>query len=114
MPSFEAGEKYGCTIDRRCNLLKHSLDNKGKFTPETMMKLFDTTIPEGGPTFPDTGAIRTLYQLFYFIVCDAATGLLISPGRRISAISASALSGADFAFSGSRVNIIMIEVFVPG
>jgi len=63
MPAFEAGEKYACTVDRRCNLLKYAQKNKGKFTPESMMKLFDTTIPDGGPTFPDTGAIRTIYQI---------------------------------------------------
>lgn len=63
MPAFEAGEKFACTVDRRCNLLKYAQEHKGKFTPESMMKLFDTAIPNGGPTFPDNGAIRTIYQV---------------------------------------------------
>lgn len=63
MPKFEAGEKYGCTLERRCNLAEHAKQNKGGYTPEKMMKFFDTTIPNGGPTFPDSGDIRTIYQV---------------------------------------------------
>ena len=28
-----------------------------------MMQIFDTTIPEGGGTFPDDGIIGTIYQV---------------------------------------------------
>ncbi|MFZ2958015.1 MAG: C45 family peptidase [Candidatus Ozemobacteraceae bacterium] len=71
MPTFEAGATFSFTVDRRCNLVEYARQHKGKFTPKEMMKLYDTTIPNGGPTFPDTGNIRTIYQV------------VVMPGERI-------------------------------
>lgn len=63
MPEFKTGEKYGCTLERRCNLFDRAKQWRGGFTPAKMMELFDTTIPNGGPTFPETGSLRTIYQV---------------------------------------------------
>lgn len=51
------------TVTRRNNLLRLGQSMKGNITPQAMMKIFDTTIPEGGATFPDKGVIGTIYQV---------------------------------------------------
>jgi hypothetical protein len=56
-------EGIAYTVTRRNNLLRLGQSMKGSITPQAMMKIFDTTIPEGGATFPDTGTIGTIYQV---------------------------------------------------
>jgi hypothetical protein len=51
------------TVSRRINLLNLGESIKGNVTVQAMMKILDTTIPEGGATFPDTGEFRTIYQV---------------------------------------------------
>lgn len=64
IPMFnQANEGIGKTYTRRTNLLARGEENKGKITPDVMMNIFDTTIPNNGATFPDEGLLRTLYQV---------------------------------------------------
>ncbi len=56
-------EGIGKTFTRRTNLLARGEENKGKITPDVMKKIFDTTIPNNGATFPDEGLLRTIYQV---------------------------------------------------
>jgi hypothetical protein len=36
---------------------------KGSIDAPVMMEIFDTTIPTGGPTFPDDSPLETYYQI---------------------------------------------------
>lgn len=63
MPEFKTGEKYACTLERRGNLLERARGSRSKFTPEDMMTVFDTSIPDGGPTFPEKSPFITIYQV---------------------------------------------------
>lgn len=56
-------EGFAYTVTRRNNLLRLGQSMKGYITPQAMMKILDTTIPEGGATFPDEGLIGTIYQV---------------------------------------------------
>ena len=59
----QTNEGIGKTYTRRMNLLARGEENKGKITPDVMKKIFDTTIPNNGATFPDDGLLRTVYQV---------------------------------------------------
>src|SRR3989339_594104 len=64
MPVYnQTNEGIGKTYTRRTNLLARGAENKGKITPDVMKKIFDTTIPNNGATFPDDGLLRTVYQV---------------------------------------------------
>ncbi len=59
----ESNEGIGYTVTRRKNLLARGEANIGNITPEKMMEIFDTTIPDGGATFPEGGFIKTVYSV---------------------------------------------------
>ncbi len=61
---FDAtNEGIGLTYTRRTNLMQLGELNKGNITPQKMMQIFDTTIPEGGATFPEGGLVKTIYSV---------------------------------------------------
>ncbi|MDD3049568.1 MAG: C45 family autoproteolytic acyltransferase/hydrolase [Candidatus Cloacimonetes bacterium] len=51
------------TESRRENLLLLGEKNKGKIDTEVMKIIMDTPLEEGGATWPDSGSIRTVYQI---------------------------------------------------
>jgi hypothetical protein len=51
------------TVRRRENLLALGHQNKGKINVETMKKILDTPMTEGGATWPREGRIQTAYQI---------------------------------------------------
>lgn len=57
----QEGDTY--TYTRRTNLLNLGEQNKGAITPEKMMQIFDTTIPQGGATYPGGPGVRTIYSV---------------------------------------------------
>jgi hypothetical protein len=59
----ESNEGIGYTVTRRKNLLALGESAKGTITPEKMMEIFDTTIPQGGATFPEGGIVKTIYSV---------------------------------------------------
>lgn len=59
----ETNEGIGYTVTRRNHLLEMGEADKGNITPEKMMEIFDTTIPNGGATFPEGGLIKTIYSV---------------------------------------------------
>ncbi|MCX5797588.1 MAG: C45 family autoproteolytic acyltransferase/hydrolase [Elusimicrobia bacterium] len=64
VPYFnKKNEGVGQTYTRRTNLLDLGRKSKGKMTPQAMMRIFDTPIPQGGATFPDDGVVRSIYQV---------------------------------------------------
>jgi hypothetical protein len=52
----------GYTVTRRNNLLALGEEYKGSISPQIMMEIFDTNIPDGGASFPEEGNIRTIYS----------------------------------------------------
>jgi len=63
-PMFDPSDR---TLRRRSNLLAAGKKYKGSFNPKTMMKLFDTTIDNGGPTWP----LETHHTIFQFVAVPA-------------------------------------------
>ncbi len=64
LPSNPAAQGY--TVIRRDNWmsLANSETYRGKFTDETMKAMFETTIPNGGGSFPTSGySVETVYQI---------------------------------------------------
>lgn len=57
----QEGDTY--TYTRRTNLLNLGEQNKGVITPQKMMQIFDTTIPQGGATYPGGPEGRTIYSV---------------------------------------------------
>jgi len=58
-----ATEGLGYTVTRRTNLLALGEAAPGGIGPERMMEIFDTSIPEGGATFPEGGPVKTIYSV---------------------------------------------------
>jgi hypothetical protein len=58
-----ASEGEFLTYTRRTNLLALGELHKGAITPQTMREIFDTTIAQGGATFPAEGGARTIYSV---------------------------------------------------
>lgn len=56
-------EGIGLTYTRRTHLMQQGELNKGNITPQKMMEIFDTTIPDGGATFPEGGLVKTIYSV---------------------------------------------------
>lgn len=56
-------EGIGYTYTRRTHLMQQGELNKGNITPQKMMEIFDTTIPDGGATFPEGGLVKTIYSV---------------------------------------------------
>ncbi|MCX5748687.1 MAG: C45 family autoproteolytic acyltransferase/hydrolase [Candidatus Saganbacteria bacterium] len=63
LPTVAAGLAGGYTLERRANLLALGNANKGSINAQKMMDILDTTIPLGGPTFPDDSIYATFYQI---------------------------------------------------
>jgi len=59
----ESNEGIGYTCTRRNNLLALGEAGKGGIDPPKMMEIMDTTLPDGGATFPEGGLIKTLYSV---------------------------------------------------
>lgn len=53
LPYIGTGEAYGFTRERRNNLYNLGAINKGNIDASKMKEILDTTIPDGGATFPD-------------------------------------------------------------
>lgn len=51
------------SVKRRQNLLSMGREQKGSINPDTMKKILDTPIDQGGATWPSQGMIRTVYQV---------------------------------------------------
>lgn len=59
-----SGKYGGFTKERTNNLLALGKKYKGRIDAAMMMKIFDTTIPKGGPTFPaDDPIFKTYYSI---------------------------------------------------
>ncbi|MCX5751767.1 MAG: C45 family autoproteolytic acyltransferase/hydrolase [Candidatus Saganbacteria bacterium] len=63
MTYIPEGEHGGFTKERTNNLLAMGKKYKGQIDADRMMKIFSTTIPEGGPTFPEEGSLKTYYSI---------------------------------------------------
>jgi hypothetical protein len=48
---------------RRTNLLALGEKNKGRINSSSMIQMLDTPMDKGGATWPETGEIRTVYQV---------------------------------------------------
>lgn len=49
--------------ERQTNLMNLGEQNKGNIDADKMMQIFDTTIPDGGATFPDDSPYETYYHI---------------------------------------------------
>ena len=56
-------DPYFKSVLRRDNLLAMGEKYKGGIDSATMMKILDTTMDKGGPTWSQEGSIRTVYQI---------------------------------------------------
>jgi len=63
LPPVPDGLDGGFSKERLANLLVLGEQCKGSIDAPTMMEIFDTTIPQGGPTFPDDSPIATVHQI---------------------------------------------------
>ncbi len=63
LPTIDAGIDGGFSIERLANLLSRGAQYKGQIDAPRMMQIFDTTIPNGGPTFADDSPLATYYQI---------------------------------------------------
>jgi len=63
LPPVPDGLAGGFSKERLANLLNMGEKEKGAIDASGMMKIFDTTIPNGGPTFPDNSPLETYYQI---------------------------------------------------
>lgn len=57
------GPAGGFSRERLQNLLDRGQQYKGSIDAQRMMQIFDTTLPAGGPTFPDDSPLETYYQI---------------------------------------------------
>lgn len=63
LPPVPDGLAGGFSKERLANLLARGEQYKGSLDAAVMMGIFDTTIPHGGPTFPDNSPVETYYQI---------------------------------------------------
>lgn len=63
LPPIADGLAGGFSKERLANLLDRGAQHKGAIDATRMMQIFDTTIPDGGPTFPDESPLETYYQI---------------------------------------------------
>ena len=63
LPAIDDGLPGGFSKERLANLLARGSQYKGRIDETRMMQIFDTTIPNGGPTFPDDSPLVTNYQI---------------------------------------------------
>jgi len=63
LPAVPDGLEGGFSKERLANLLARGAQYKGQIDATRMMQIFDTTIPSGGPTFPDDSPLETYYQI---------------------------------------------------
>ncbi|TSA45934.1 MAG: hypothetical protein D4R56_04730, partial [Deltaproteobacteria bacterium] len=63
LPAIDDGLAGGFSKERLANLLARGAQYKGQIAAARMMQIFDTTIPNGGPTFPDDSPLATYYQI---------------------------------------------------
>jgi CubicO group peptidase (beta-lactamase class C family) len=63
LPAIDDGLAGGFSKERLENLLTRGEEYKGQIDAVRMMQIFDTTIPNGGPTFPDDSSLVTNYQI---------------------------------------------------
>lgn len=63
LPAIDNGLAGGFSKERLANLLARGAHYKGQIDASRMMQIFDTTIPNGGPTFPDDSPLVTNYQI---------------------------------------------------
>jgi CubicO group peptidase (beta-lactamase class C family) len=63
LPAISDGLAGGFSKERLANLLARGAQYKGGIDATRMMQIFDTTIPDGGPTFPDDSSLETYYQI---------------------------------------------------
>ena len=63
LPPVPDGLAGGFSKERFSNLLARGAQYKGMIDANRMMQIFDTTIPDGGPTFPDDSPAATYYQI---------------------------------------------------
>lgn len=60
---YDSTNEFAYTWTRRTHLLQQGELHKGAINPQKMMEIFDLTIANGGATFPDEGALRTVYSV---------------------------------------------------
>jgi hypothetical protein len=63
LPAVPDGIAGGFSKERLQNLVARGEQYKGSIYANRMMQIFDTTIPAGGPTFPDDRPVETYYQM---------------------------------------------------
>jgi hypothetical protein len=63
LPPIGDGAPYGYTKERLANLLAMAEKYKGKIDPTVMMQIFDTAIPNGGPSFLNMPDFETYYHI---------------------------------------------------
>ncbi len=63
LPAIPDGLAGGFSKERLANLLARGAQYKGAIDTARMMQIFDTTIPNGGATFPDDSPLETYYQI---------------------------------------------------
>lgn len=63
LPAIDNGLGGGFSKERLANLLARGAQYKGRIDATRMMQIFDTTVPNGGPTFPEDSALATNYQI---------------------------------------------------
>ncbi|MFH1490298.1 MAG: C45 family autoproteolytic acyltransferase/hydrolase [Pseudomonadota bacterium] len=63
LPPVPDGLAGGFSKERLANLLFMGEQHKGSIDVPRMMEIYDTTIPYGGPTFPDDSSLATIYQM---------------------------------------------------
>lgn len=63
LPAIDDGLAGGFSKERLANLLARGAQYKGQIDAPRMMQIFDTTIPNGRPTFPDDSPLVTNYQI---------------------------------------------------
>jgi len=80
LPAIPSGLAGGFSKERLANLLARGEQYKGTIDAMRMMQIFDTTIPDGGPTFPDDSPLETYYQ----IVATPGDGILWLKARGYS------------------------------
>ena len=66
LPYVVSGEASWFTKERRANLYQFGALNKGQIDATKIKEILDTTISDGGPTFPASGAeLETCYQVVF-------------------------------------------------
>ena len=63
LQAVPVGVHGGFSKERQKNLMNLGEQNKGSIDAAKMMEILDTTIPNGGPTFPDDSVYETYYHI---------------------------------------------------